>query len=168
MEAKTDMDKVLVATKRSPTSAIALAQALELASAHSAELLIVHVVPTLDVGFLDDGETAIVHEPTDVDRAVLSDAAATAAARGVRSSTLLLRGSIAEQIVNASELHDVDLIVIGTRGHNPIASAILGNVALRVVRKSSRPVLVARVRSGAPVGGLSSSPAHRRRERVSS
>jgi nucleotide-binding universal stress UspA family protein len=143
------MNKILAATKRSSSSAEAVALAIELAAAQRAELIFVHVVPTLDVVASSDEDevVAIPHDATEHDRAVLDDAAATARDHGVAATSVLLRGSTAEQIVAAADTHDVDLIVVGSRGHSAIASALLGNVSLRVLRQSSRPVLIVRGRN---------------------
>jgi nucleotide-binding universal stress UspA family protein len=142
------MNKILTATTRSSSSAEAVALAIELAAAQHAELIFVHVVPTLDIASSDEDEVvAIPHDATEHDRAVLDDAAATARDHGVAATSVLLRGSTAEQIVAAADTHDVDLIVVGSRGHSAIASALLGNVSLRVLRQSSRPVLIVRGRN---------------------
>lgn len=139
------MNKILTATKRSSSSPEAVALAIELASAQRAELIFVQVVPTLDVASFDEDDVvAIPHEATEHDRTVLEDAAATARDHGVAATTILLRGSTAEQIVAAADSRDVDLIIAGSRGHSAIASALLGNVSLRVLRQSSRPVLIVR------------------------
>ena len=141
------MNKILAATTRSSSSAEAVALAIELAAAQRAELIFVHVVPTLDVASDEDEVVAIPHDATEHDRTVLDDAAATARDYGVAATSVLLRGSTAEQIVAAADTHDVDLIVVGSRGHSAIASALLGNVSLRVLRQSSRPVLIVRGRN---------------------
>lgn len=59
-----DVDRILVATNDSPTSARAVAFAIELASPHNTELVFVHVGPTLDTSSFDeDTIVAIAHEP---------------------------------------------------------------------------------------------------------
>ena len=44
---------------------------------------------------------------------------------------------------------NVDLIIVGSRGHGTIATALLGSVSRGILGESKRPVLV--VRGGAPV-----------------
>jgi nucleotide-binding universal stress UspA family protein len=53
------------------------------------------------------------------------------------------------QILETSDELDVDLIVLGSRGHRDIAF-LLGNTAMRVVNLARRPVLVVHERLDAP------------------
>jgi nucleotide-binding universal stress UspA family protein len=145
------MRKILVATDGSVSSAEALRFGVELASEHDAELMLVHVVPVLDVvsstGF---GLSAVFpHEPSEEDRALLDDAAAVAMEHGVVSTTALLRGATVDEILAYADAHDVDMIVVGSRGQNAIAATLLGSVSRGILRGARRPVVV--VRAGALV-----------------
>ena len=140
------MKRILVATDGSPSSTEAVAFGVELASEHAAELIFVHVVPTLDVvpatGFGMGG--AFPHEPSKHDHVLLEEAAAIASEHGVLSTTAMLRGDTVDEIVAYADSHDVDLIVVGSRGHGAIAGALLGSVSRGVLGESKRPVLIVR------------------------
>jgi nucleotide-binding universal stress UspA family protein len=62
----------------------------------------------------------------------------------VTVDTVILRGSPAHEIVAEVERFDPDLVIVGSRGHGPIKSMLLGSVADQVVDRVHRPVLVAR------------------------
>lgn len=151
------MNRILVATDGSPPSAEAVEFGVELAAEHTAELIFVHVVPTLDVvsvsGFGAIGG-AVPHEPTDYDRSLLDEAAAVAAERDVVSTTVLLRGDVVDEIVAYADSHDVDLIVVGSRGRGALASTLLGSVSRGVLRESRRPVLIVRSAAVAAAAGV--------------
>jgi nucleotide-binding universal stress UspA family protein len=140
------MKRILVATDGSPAAAEATAFGVELAVEHESELLFVHVVPALDVvpasGFGISG--AFPHEPTELDRRMLVDAAAVAAEHGIVATTVLLSGDTVDEIVAFADSHDVDLIVVGSRGRGAIAGALLGSVSRGVLAESKRPVMIVR------------------------
>ncbi len=141
------MKKILVATDGSPSSAEAVAFGVELAAEHEAELIFVYVVPMLDVvpvtGFGGIGG-AFPHEPSEHDHELLDEAASVAAEHAIVSTTALLRGDTVDEIVAYADSHDVDLIVVGSRGHGAIAGALLGSVSRGVLGESKRPVLIVR------------------------
>jgi nucleotide-binding universal stress UspA family protein len=140
------MKRILVATDGSPSAAEAVVFGVELAAEHASELLFVHVVPVVDVvpanGFGVGG--AFPHEPSVLDRMLLVEAAEVAAEHGIVASTALLRGNTVDEIVAYADTHDVDLIVVGSRGRGAIAGTLLGSVSRGVLRESRRPVLVVR------------------------
>ena len=136
---------ILVATDGSPSSAHAISLAVELASEQRSEVLFVHVVPAHDsppATGTDDVGAALRHERTEPDRAVLEEASAFADKHGVVATTALLGGSPAAEIVSHAESCDANLIVVGSRAHGALASALLGSVSLGVLRASKRPVLI--------------------------
>ena len=145
------MKRILVATDGSVSSTEAVQFGVELAAEHDAELIFVHVVPVLDVvpatGFGLSG--AFPHEPTKADRALLDDAAAVAMEHGVVSTTALIRGETVDEIVAYADEHDVDVIVVGSRGRSAVSATLLGSVSRGVLRQARRPVVV--VRAGALV-----------------
>lgn len=51
-------------------------------------------------------------------------------------------GSVVRQVTEAVAAHDADLLVLGTSGARSFRSHLLGSVTDRLVRRSSRPVLV--------------------------
>ena len=151
------MKRILVATDGSPSSIEAVAFGVELAAEHRAELVLVHVVPTLDVvpaaGFGAIGG-AFPHPVSEHDCTLLDEAAAVAAEHDVLSTTTLLRGNTVDEIVAYADSHDVDLLVVGSRGHGTIASTLLGSVSRGVLGESKRPVLIVRAAAVAAPAGI--------------
>ena len=98
------------------------------------------VVPASGLGVA----AAFPHEPSELDRTMLVDAAAVAAEHGIVATTVLLPGDTVDEIVAYADSHDVDLIVVGSRGHGAIAGALLGSVSRGILAESQRPVLIVR------------------------
>jgi nucleotide-binding universal stress UspA family protein len=145
------MNKILVATDGSDSAAEAMEFGIELAAEHGADLILVHVVPALDIvpamGFGVGG--AFPHEPSIEDRALLEVAVAIAEEHDVRSTTVLLAGDTVDEIVAYADSPDIDLILVGSRGHGTIVHALLGSVSRGVLAESKRPLMV--VRGGTPL-----------------
>jgi nucleotide-binding universal stress UspA family protein len=56
-------------------------------------------------------------------------------------------GNPVEHIVDVAATGEFDLIIMGTRGHGKIADLMVGSVANEVIRRSSIPVMVAKISS---------------------
>jgi nucleotide-binding universal stress UspA family protein len=148
--------RILIATDGSPPAREALELGLELATEQSAEAVVVHVVPLLDVvpttGFGTVG--ALPHTASASDRAPLDEASMLAAEQGIGVQTALLIGNPVDEIVAYADSIDADVIVVGSSGHGAVASTVLGSVSQGVLHEARRPVLVvrrARARVARPV-----------------
>lgn len=144
---------ILVAADGSPTSDLALTEALTLAKEQQAELRLVHIIDTLppiaglelmDVEALRQAIRAAGED-------VLERARAQAAAAGQRVDTrlvdLTVTGTrIATQIVAEARAWPADLVVLGTHGRRGLDHLLLGSVAEGVVRIAPTPVLLIRGR----------------------
>jgi nucleotide-binding universal stress UspA family protein len=140
------MKRILIATDGSPSAEEAVELGLELASENDAEVFAVEVKPAVDVApWAAFGMSAgAPHVPSPEDREALDDAMARAEARGIHVTGELLTGVPVDEIVAAADSHDVDLIVMGSRGHGAVARALLGSVSIGVLRETRRPVLIVR------------------------
>jgi nucleotide-binding universal stress UspA family protein len=91
-------------------------------------------------GELDSVESELLRH-ADV---TLDDAVRTLEMPGRTVERLTLRGRPASAIVEEARAWIADLLVLGNRGHGPIASMVLGSVSAEVVDHAPCPVLVVR------------------------
>ena len=137
------MKKILIATDGSPAAQEAVDVGLELAKEQGADVTFVHVVPAEEVRGGRGGAHALTHEEeVDESETALKEAAEAADAAGVSYAVERFAGETVETIVALADKENADMIVLGCRGRNPVASAILGSVSHGVLRRASRPVLV--------------------------
>lgn len=130
---------VLVPTDGSDRAAEALDRAVALAARSGATL---HVLSVVDVGTIGaeaySGTDALVSASEET----VAEAVAVAEAAGVETVERVEVGtSAARGIRSYLADHDVDLVVMGTRGLTGVERYLLGSVAERTVRTSPVPVL---------------------------
>ena len=132
---------IVWATDGSESADRALALAKELASTYRAKLFAIHSDEHL-VGGRSGGVPVLADEP-DV-RARIRAQVETARTEGYDASLEVVRSSAGRTAhVIADFAHDVDadVIVVGTRGHSPLAGALLGSVTQGLLHVASCPVL---------------------------
>jgi len=78
----------------------------------------------------DIGEHAILRAVTDLEAA------------GIETSTRIEQGKPADVILSVAQEVGANTIVVGTVGENPITGALLGSVVLKLVQRSSIPLLI--------------------------
>ena len=76
-------------------------------------------------------------------RNVVEQAMELAAEAGIEADGEILAGDPADEIVSLADNRG-DLIVVGSRGHGPLAGALLGSVSSTVAQHAQTPVLVAK------------------------
>lgn len=126
--------KILLPTDGSGYSENAAMVAGQIASKYDSEIIIVHVVEDKGLGRKTWRETGAEHVINSVREELLK--------RGCNEKNIIseiVDGHAAEMIVKTAKKHNVDRIVIGTRGHTGIKQ-ITGSVTQKVLQMS--PILV--------------------------
>ena len=137
-------DKILVAVDHSEISDRALDAARDLALLSKGEVWVLHmrereVAVKTSVSLSDE---SMDEASAAVAAAVDKLTAAGVKAHGDVGTTLF--GYAARNIVDDAKEHDVDVIVMGSRGRGDLAGLLLGSTAHKVIHLADRPVLIVR------------------------
>jgi nucleotide-binding universal stress UspA family protein len=141
--------KVLLATDGSPSAGVATAL---VAGLHWPAGTTIRIITTLDTVRLAGpwatmtsyGLSDLESELLDELQAVLDDAASAVEPLGVTVERQILLGRPSASIVDQASTWGADLIILGSRGHGPLRTMLLGSVSAEVVDGAPCPVLVAR------------------------
>ena len=135
---------IITGTDGSPTAALAVQAAVELAAAQNATLHIVSVMAPLNASVLAQG--AVPSSWFDLQRSacesLLADGERTAVAAGAKVETHAIEGDPAATLIAVAEQHDADLIVVGNRGMKGLGRFVLGSVPNRVAHHATCSVLI--------------------------
>ena len=137
------MKTILVAVDFSDSSEAALAYAVELAKPLGAKLVVMHSYELPVYGFPDGALVASVEVATRIMQGAQTglEAMVERYKDVAELSTIVRQGVPWEEVRAVAEEVDADMIVIGTHGRKGIARALLGSVAEKILRTSTRPVL---------------------------
>ena len=132
-------DTIVWATDGSPNADRALEVAKTLAHDHHASLVVVHVAQHYAT------KTGLaVYPDEDVVKAKLEETVQQLAREGFKPSLRIVDHvgpQPAHEIADIAREVGAELVVMGTRGHGPIAGLLLGSVVLRLVHVAPCPVL---------------------------
>jgi nucleotide-binding universal stress UspA family protein len=138
--------KIISPTDFSELSDLGLKAAIELAEHFSAELLVVHVVAPLSAAATSAAPAA--HYLPEVMESIRNNAESLLKMmekkylNTLRSKSILLEGSPADEIAEYTKEVGADLIVIATHGQSGWRRFMFGSVTEKVMRLSKSPVLI--------------------------
>jgi nucleotide-binding universal stress UspA family protein len=144
------LKRILVPTDFSESARHALTYGLSFAREYEAELVLLHVVEVVPVGYASDlfpaPMAAVFQEISAYARAELGKLAALARERSVVVRELVTQGKPSAEIVRTARDEAVDMIVLGTHGKGVLDKALFGSTTERVVRGAPCPVLTCRLK----------------------
>jgi nucleotide-binding universal stress UspA family protein len=147
--------KVLVPLDGSRYAEVAIPVAARIARATHGELLFVHVmeIPVANGWYAselacDSIRAAGGGHPKMVK--YLCDLAGSEILKDIPVSTEVVEGDPAEMLLKTAQTHQATLIVMNSQGKRGVTRWLLGSVAAKVSRHSSRPVLVLRSKTQEP------------------
>ncbi len=132
--------QIAVGTDFSQPAATAVGWASALARAHGASLLLIHAYAKADQG-LSPSET----------RAALSGMASIETSHGLHVHVEMREGSAAKIVSTVAQDSGADLLVIGSRGRNPISRLVLGSVADATLKQVRMPTLIVHPKDAARI-----------------
>jgi len=142
------LKRVLVPTDFSDSARHAFTYGLSFAKEYGAELLLLHVVENVTVGYASDlfpvPMAEVFQEISGYARAELAKLGQEARARGVSAAEQVIQGKPSNEIIRFASENQVDMIVLGTHGKGMLDQALFGSTTERVVRRAPCPVLTVR------------------------
>ncbi len=140
------MKTIVIATDGSAGAWAAVQEGLALASEVGADVTFVtvrHDAPLLGDPWYQNRLTGQLEQARDA----LERAEAEAKRLGVPCESEILEGDPATCIADAAGSHQADLVVVGSRGHGALASALIGSVSRELMTHSPAPVMIVRERA---------------------
>lgn len=148
------IEKILYATDLSKNSSYAFLYAIDMAKRHNASIVILHAIEPIPpyaeiytgmtVGVIQKQQEETVEEI----KKHLQDFCKKAEAQiglpcvELISKILIPRGHPPEEILNAANKEECDVIVLGTHGKGFLAHTFLGSVSNAVLHRTRKPVFI--------------------------
>jgi nucleotide-binding universal stress UspA family protein len=140
-----NLKRILVPTDFSESARHALRYGQSFAREYGAELLLLHVVENLTVGYASDlfpvPMAEVFEEISGYAKAELSKLGDEVRGKGLNVRELVIQGKPSAEIVRVAREETADIIVLGTHGKGMLDKALFGSTAERVIRRSPCPVL---------------------------
>jgi nucleotide-binding universal stress UspA family protein len=138
------MKKILVPTDFSLTANKALDFAVQIARQAKAEIILVHACNLIDTTFKDRQTMYKEHNQAITDKAnenLLLLKKSIEDAEKLFVNTKLYRGAVTDTILQASDKHHADLIIMGTLGEAGLKEKIFGSKTAGIIGKTNVPII---------------------------
>ena len=149
-----ELKNILIATDLSGPARQAADRAARLARSTGAQLRLVHALSASVAAQLQQllgGDTALEATLIDHTRQDLHAlASALAGEHQIKIEPALVQGAVVHEISREADAMQADLVVIGARGTGFMRRLMYGSTAERLLRKSTRPMLVIKQRAHEP------------------
>ena len=141
---------ILVPTDGSAAAKSAISHAVDIASVCEATIHGLHVIPTADLRIrpksktakrLAAGEFDAVPEAHTYGKNATHEVVAAATEADLPATQAITAGWPYAEIIEYARENEIDLIVMGRRGHTGVGRLLLGSTTERVIRNTSIPVL---------------------------
>ena len=140
-----NLKRILVPTDFSESARHALLYGTSFAREYEGELLLLHVVENLTVGYASDlfpvPMAEVFDEISGYAKAELAKLGAEVKEKGLAVRELVVQGKPSAEIVRVAREETADMIVLGTHGKGMLDKALFGSTAERVIRRAPCPVL---------------------------
>ena len=140
-----NLKRILVPTDFSESARHALLYGTSFAREYEGELLLLHVVENLTVGYASDlfpvPMAEVFDEISGYAKAELAKLGAEVREKGIRVREMVVQGKPSAEIVRVAREETADMIVLGTHGKGMLDKALFGSTAERVIRRAPCPVL---------------------------
>lgn len=144
----TQIATVLAATDLSGPARHAVDRAARVARETHAPLCLLHVVPGDALaelhGWIGGGHAAERAMREEARERLQALAAELAEARGIATSIAMADGAVVDELLRVAEREAAGLVVVGARGSGFLRRLVPGTTAERVMRRTTRPVLIVR------------------------
>lgn len=134
------LTNILFATDFSPAADAAIPYAAGLAKRFGAKLYAINVRPIPMGPLMVPGGDGGAAEAAKIDAEHKTEQI-LAMFRELKPEVLIAEGAVWPNIAGTIDEHDIDLIVLGTRGRSGVAKLLLGSVAEEIFRRARCPVL---------------------------
>lgn len=137
---------LVVAVDFTPTSERVLEVARELVERDGGRILLLHVAePDPDFVGYEAGPQGVRDQVADefrTQRKALQEMGELLRSAGIETTALVVRGAIADTILDQAKRHEARYIVVGSHARGAMYGLLIGSVSEAVIRRSPVPVVV--------------------------